>query len=140
MLYILDTDLLTLHRHGATPRLSARIDAARDADDLAITVITVEEQISGWYRLLGRAKNPAGLSRAYYKLAETVQTLADYSILLFNEPAIARYVALRSLKLKVGSMDLRIAAIVLEVGATLITRNLRDFRQVPGLMVEDWSV
>jgi predicted nucleic acid-binding protein len=36
-------------------------------------------------------------------------------------------------------MDLRIAAIVPENNATLVSRNLRDFQRVSGLVVEDWS-
>ena len=60
-------------------------------------------------------------------------------ILDFTEPAIARYNALLAMKLNVGKMDLRIAAIALEVGATIITRNLRDFARVPGLACENWA-
>jgi tRNA(fMet)-specific endonuclease VapC len=36
-------------------------------------------------------------------------------------------------------MDLRIASVVLDHSATLITRNRRDFERVPGLMIEDWT-
>jgi tRNA(fMet)-specific endonuclease VapC len=43
------------------------------------------------------------------------------------------------MSLNVRKMDLRIAAIVLEIGATLVSRNLRDFRRIPNLAVEDWS-
>jgi len=72
-------------------------------------------------------------------LAECVRFLARLQLLSFTEPAISRYEQLRSLKLNIGKMDLRIAAIVLENGATLVTRNRRDFQKLPGLLIEDWS-
>jgi tRNA(fMet)-specific endonuclease VapC len=36
-------------------------------------------------------------------------------------------------------MDLSIAAVVLEEKATLVTRNRRDFEDIEGLVIEDWS-
>jgi tRNA(fMet)-specific endonuclease VapC len=72
-------------------------------------------------------------------LAATVRWLSKVQIVEFDEPAIRRCEQLKKLKLKVRKMDLRIAAIVLEHDAILVTRNMRDFRQVPGLRLEDWS-
>ena len=69
-------------------------------------------------------------------------TSEDYStinILDFDEEAAAELQRLRSMKIRIGTMDLKIAAIVLVHDATLLTRNLVDFRKVPGLKAEDWT-
>jgi tRNA(fMet)-specific endonuclease VapC len=36
--------------------------------------------------------------------------------------------------------DMRISAIALSVGGTIITRNQKDFAQVPNLKIEDWTL
>lgn len=54
--------------------------------------------------------------------------------------AIQRYHNLREQHRRIGTNDLRIAAIALENAATLVSRNLSDFRSVADLNVEDWSV
>jgi tRNA(fMet)-specific endonuclease VapC len=136
-LHVLDTDILTLVQEGHTV-VGQRFLAQRP-EDVAVTVLTVEEQLSGWYTELRKAKRPEKLARAYRRLAETVRFLSQLQIVLYDEPAIQRYEELRSQKIKIGRMDLRIAAAVLERGAVLVTRNARDFRQVPGLQVVDWS-
>jgi tRNA(fMet)-specific endonuclease VapC len=70
---------------------------------------------------------------------DAVARLRDLPILSLTEPAIARYKELLRMRLNIGKMDLRIAAIVLEVGSTLVTRNTRDFHRIPGLVTVDWS-
>lgn len=137
-LHVLDTDTLSLYErsHPAVVR-SVR---ACNPGELAITVISVEEQLSGWYSMLRRAKKDDEVAQAYQRLADSVQLLAGLPILSFPEPAIARYDQLVAMKLNIGRMDLRIAAITLEHGGILVTRNVRDFQRVPGLAIEDWSV
>ncbi len=104
-----------------------------------ITVISLEEQLSGWYNLLRKTKQPDELVTAYQSLIDSLLFLARLSILPLTLPAIARFQHLIGLKLNVGRMDLRIAAIVLEHQGVLITRNVRDFARVPGLVLEDWT-
>lgn len=50
-----------------------------------------------------------------------------------------RFEQLRKQKIKIGRTDLGIAAMVLELGATLVSENIRDFKQVPGLKIVSWS-
>ncbi len=69
-LYILDTDTLSLLQHGH-PKVSQEC-AARRPSDLAITVISVEEQLSGWYTVLRKSRRPEDLARAYQRLVDTV--------------------------------------------------------------------
>ena len=107
--------------------------------ELAITVLTVEEQLSGWYNELHRAKSAPALAAVYQSVAEMVQFFAEMPILSFTEPAIYRYEGLKRLKIKIKKTDLRIAAIALEHNAVVVTRNLRDFTRIPGLQTEDWS-
>lgn len=88
---------------------------------------------------MSQAKTKDKLARAYSQLGRCVESLAGITVLPFDEACIDRFEALRSAKIPVRTMDLRIAATVLEFGGTLVTRNLRDFRCVPGLVIEDWS-
>jgi tRNA(fMet)-specific endonuclease VapC len=136
-LYVLDTDIFQLFQDDH-PLVVARVLAVA-LSDRAISVVTVEEQLSGWYAQLRQAKQPERLLWAYRRLAATVRFLSRIQIVDFDEAALQRYEELKKNKLKIGSNDLRIAATVLERNAILVTRNLRDFQQVPGLVIEDWS-
>jgi len=136
-LFVLDTDILTLFQRG-TSTILARV-AQYSSSEIAISVVTVEEQLSGWYTQLRKAKGPEKLAWAYRRLAANVRLLARLRILDYEEAALDRYEALKRLRLKVRKMDLQIAATALEHGGTVVTRNVRDFQQVPGLRIEDWS-
>ncbi|HEX5270282.1 MAG TPA: type II toxin-antitoxin system VapC family toxin [Gemmataceae bacterium] len=137
-LFVLDTDVTSLYWEGHA-LVRQRVDAC-PPDDLAITVITVEEQLTGWYTLTRQARRPEDVARAYARLAEAVGFLGGFRILPYTEHAIARVDGLKAMRLNVRVMDLRIAAIALENGATVVTGNLRDFQRVPSLPVENWAV
>lgn len=135
--YILDTDTLQLFQ-DEHPGVITRVRAV-PPHERAISVVSVEEQLSGWYALLRQAKQPERLAWVYRRLAATVRFLSRVQIIDFDEPAIQRYEQLKKRKIKIGTNDLRIAASVLEQDAILVTRNLRDFQKVPDLRIEDWS-
>jgi tRNA(fMet)-specific endonuclease VapC len=137
-LFVLDKDLLSLFYRGH-PTVVRHV-GARSPGELAISVMTVVEQISGWYTLTRQARRPEQIARAYARLSEAVVRLASWRILPYTESAIARVAQLKSLRLNVRLMDLRIAAIALEIAAVVVTRNRRDFDRIPGLSVEDWSI
>lgn len=66
--------------------------------------------------------------------------MGGWMILPFPAPAIRRFRSLLGMNLNVKGNDIRIAAIALEIGGIVVTRNLRDFQRIPGLTCEDWSV
>jgi tRNA(fMet)-specific endonuclease VapC len=137
-LYVLDTDILSHFQRGHA--VVCRHVTAHALTDLAVTVITVEEQVSGWYALLRTTTRRDELALAYQSLAESIPFLAKFRVLSFSEMAMDEFDRLVAMKLNVRKMDLRIASIALEHGATVATGNIRDFQRVPGLRVEDWIV
>lgn len=136
-LYILDTDHLSLYRYGH-PEVSAHVEAT-PADQLAVTIITIEEQLQAWYTQVRRARDPDGLARAYQGLFEVAETSRYIRVLPFTSRAVERYLDLRRQLPRLGKMDLSIAAIALDYDGIVVTRNRRDFEQVPHLQLEDWS-
>ena len=139
--YILDTDCVTLFQNDH-PVLVARVNANRP--DVAVTIITVEEQIRGRFNVIRRTSQASQLEllkAAYRNLEKTLEFFCRIKLLNFSDDAAAIYTDLRRQKIRIGTQDLRIASIALAAeGGVLITRNRRDFSQVPGLAFEDWTV
>jgi tRNA(fMet)-specific endonuclease VapC len=135
-LYVFDTDCVTLLLYGHTEICQQA--AARDPAEMALSIVTVEETLTGWYSQIRRAKKDDQLIRAYAALQQAVEFCARVRILPFDREAVRRFHELRVSKRRLATNDLKIAAVVLGHDAVLITRNVRDFKGVPGLRVEDW--
>ena len=56
----------------------------------------------------------------------------------FDESSARRFHDLRQLKIRIGTNDLKIAAVALTTGALLLTANRQDFELVPGLRFANW--
>ncbi|MEZ4710903.1 MAG: type II toxin-antitoxin system VapC family toxin [Caldilineaceae bacterium] len=63
-----------------------------------------------------------------------------HPLLPFDEAAAVIFSEIVTIKPRIGTQDLLIASIVLANEMTLLTRNLRDFKNIPGLSIADWSV
>ena len=142
MTYLLDTDHISVLQQpsgSAYATLSARI-AQHPPADLALSVVSFHEQVLGCHTYIGRARTSADFVRGYGMLGRLLSDYAAISVLPFDSAAAAAFDGLVARRVRVGTMDLRIAAIALAGGLVLVTRNVSDFRQVPGLVVEDWTV
>jgi tRNA(fMet)-specific endonuclease VapC len=87
-------------------------------------------------------KPPHNVDREIEVYSRLVRHIANYRkthVFPYDRGAAERLAHLESLKLRIGTNDLRIAAIVLMLDALLISRNLVDFTRIPNLRVEDWT-
>lgn len=137
---VLDTDHLS-ELEVQSPsglRLLARLEQARQ--EAFITAVTCEEQLRGWLAEIKRNSKPRSQMVAYARLIRTVESHARWPILLLDDESIAEYEALEKLRVRIGTNDLKIAAIAKAHNATLLTRNRLDFSKVQGLKHENWLV
>jgi len=93
-LRILDTDVLTLYQRG-DPAVARRVQSV-PLTQLAVTIISVEEELTGWYTRLRRARKREQLAHVYQRLTDAVRFLTRFHILSFTESAIVRYEQLRT--------------------------------------------
>ena len=140
IMHILDTDHLSLiQRNGPDgQRILANLDAHEDIK-VATTVITFEEQTRGRLALLDRAKTIDQTVLAYDGLRQLASDYQSITLLAFDHAAALEHQHLRKRYLRLGNMDLKIAAIAITQSATLLTRNYIDFWQIEGLTIENWA-
>jgi tRNA(fMet)-specific endonuclease VapC len=137
LLYLLDTDTVSRFRLGNAAII--RRVLAMPSEKICLSVITVEEQLNGWYTQLRQQQSDARLAEVYERLTRTAEFFGQFRILTFDTVAIARYRELEKARLNVGKMDLRIGAIALTQQAIVVTSNVRDYSRIPGIVYEDWA-
>ena len=106
-------------------------------EDAATTIVTVEEQLRGWLAEIHRLTDPHRQILAYERLQRRIEFFAAWNVLPWDTDAADLFARLRREGVRIGSMDLKIACIVLVHEATLLTRNASDFAKVPGLRFEN---
>ncbi len=91
--------------------------------------------------MIRRANSHEKRLLAYQRLKELLTDIKTINILDFTLEASLIYEELKNnLKVRIGSQDLKIAAITLANQGILITRNQKDFIKVPQLRFEDWTI
>jgi len=136
---LLDTDHLSVLLDERDPRhdsLNIRAQAAND--QVTCTIVNVEEVFRGWIALIHRLRDVHRQTPAYARLGRFLKAMSRSTIAPFDERAADEFTSLRRQRIRIGTMDLKIASIALVTDATLVTANLRDFSQIPGLRCENW--
>jgi tRNA(fMet)-specific endonuclease VapC len=141
-LWIFDTDHVSLVLRGH-PKVVSRLGQL--PEQTSTTIITVQEIFNGWVGQLNQASvKPKTILDQYHHLYLTIELLKRLPIQEFNVSAFNLYEDLLvqhlNLRKKRLQKDMRIAAIALSLEATVVTRNRRDFAQVPRLKLEDWTI
>jgi tRNA(fMet)-specific endonuclease VapC len=137
-MFVLDTDTLSLLFRGHA-RVTERV--AQATEEVAITLISRIEILQGRFASVLKAEDREKLLQAQQRLDESEKDLKRFTILAIDPAAATEFDRLRQNKKlkKIGRGDLLIAALILTNRATLVTRNRKDFGQVPGLKIEDWA-
>ncbi len=139
-MYLLDTDHLSVLERGGTPsqRLRQRLQAVSPAN-VAATIVSYEEQTRGWLAFIAKARSREEQVTAYTYLQRHLQVFCAIPLVAFDQDAATIVEHLQKQRIRIGTMDLKIASITLARNATLLSRNSADFQKVPGLRVEDWT-
>jgi tRNA(fMet)-specific endonuclease VapC len=130
MKVLLDTDITSYIFAHRLEKVRRRF-LAHSVNDVAISAITAAELA------VGRQLNPSERNRRAVERALEALIVAP-----FNRAAAEVYGEVRSTLQRRGTLmsphDMLIAAHAISLDVPLATNNLREFRRVPGLRVENW--
>jgi tRNA(fMet)-specific endonuclease VapC len=124
MKFLLDSNIVIAALFGANLKLRERM-AAAEADDFVTSALVFAEVAHGSVR--GKPPSFDRLERF----------MAVVPALPFDHAAARAYA---TIPFKRGRIDRLIAAQALSLGLTVITDNVANFADVPGLVVENWTV
>lgn len=122
--YLIDADCAVYAMVGSHPALTTRLSACMPGE-IGISAVSFAEVVVGTER--GKPP-PAKVVDAF---------LSAIPLLSFDEAAAREYARL---PFKRARFDRLLAAHALSLGAVVITNNEADFADVPGLLVENWTL
>ncbi len=141
-MFLLDTDHIVILQEMTRPEFTRLAERMADYlfEDFFVAIVSFHEQVRGWNTYIHRAKAPSGVVHAYHMFQGILANFASMQVLPFDDAAANIFQSLRKQGVRIGTMDLRIAATALAHGFRVLTRNTVDFEQVPGLVTEDWTL
>ncbi|WP_309716576.1 type II toxin-antitoxin system VapC family toxin [Armatimonas sp.] len=138
--YLLDTDTVSLlFRSSSDETPLYRRFLQTVATDRAISTVTIEEMMRGALAVIRAEEMKAKGTQGYQRLAQLVPFLATFRIAPFTDATQEIYRAMPASLRRLGSGDCKIAATALHYNLIVVTRNLRHFQQIPGVVCEDWT-
>src|SRR6266540_3161713 len=133
MTHLLDTDHLSILQRPTGreyPILVANINL-QPVGKVVASIISFHEQALGAHSLINQAPTTAELVRRYELLNKVLSGYSSLPVLRFDAAAAVTLDTLKKTKkIRIGAMDLRLAAIALSRNLVLVTRNSSDFNQV----------
>ncbi len=138
MFAVLDTDHFSELVRGSSAGAHLQREIETRQAQVFVTVITAQETFEGWFALINRQKAGLEQTRAYAQFLKSLETLVKFAILPFDEAAAHFFEGLQEKRIRIGTMDLKLASICLAYEGILLSRNVGDFRKVPDLRVESW--
>lgn len=141
MTHLLDTDHVSILQepNGADYAVVLANSARHRDEDVGISVVSFQEQALGWNSFIAKARAAAYLLKGYRRMYGMLANFRTFPLVPFDAAALSAYDAIKGSTPRVRTMDRRIAAVALANSLILVTRNARDFVQVPGLVTEDWT-
>ena len=140
-MYILDTDHLGILQRKRGPEFKHLMNtlATIDETQVYITIVSFLEQFAGWIKYVKGSLDQTKIVFGYSRLEMIIQNFCEAPVLSYSTAAAEIFEEIRGRKLRIATMDLRIAAISIAERMVLVTRNTGDFGGIPELQLEDWT-
>lgn len=140
-MYLLDTDHIIVLQRRTQPdasRLLQRI-AQHPASAFFFSIVSFHEQVLGANAYISRARTFQDIVQGYELFEQIRKDYGIAQVAPFDRAAALEFEALRTQRVRIATMDLRIASIARVRQWVVLTRNRTDFSRVPGLQSEDWT-
>jgi tRNA(fMet)-specific endonuclease VapC len=137
-MFLLDTDIVSLLQAG-NEVLQRNVESSKEA--VVTSVVTQAEVLRARFDFLLKASDRTQLMTAQTWIDASIEFFGRYTIMPMSSAATLLFERIREQRgmRRIGRADLLIACIALSQNATVVTRNVRHFQQVPGLKIVDWS-